>query len=111
MTDSCIFCKINRGEVPAQKVYEDEKVMVFKDIKPKAAVHLLVVPREHIPSLIDVKKKDAPLLSHMMLLLPDLAAEQGLAGFRTVINNGAQGGQEVPHLHIHLLGGPVLPKF
>ncbi len=110
MTD-CIFCKIIKGEVPSDKVYADDKVIVFKDIRPKAKVHLLIVANEHIKSLLEVDAKHADLLSHMLLLLPKLAKEQGLEkGFRTVINTGPGGGQEIDHIHFHLLGNGI-PKF
>jgi len=103
--NDCLFCKIEKGEIPSSKVYEDEDVIVFKDIAPKADVHLLVVPRKHIIGLNDLLPEDQVLLGKMMLLLSKLAKEQGLEnGFRTIINTGKGGGQEVFHLHIHLLG-------
>lgn len=106
----CLFCKIERGEIPSDQVYQDEDVIVFKDIYPKAKVHLLVVPRKHIESLNHLLPEDQNLIGKMMLLLPKLAKEQGLdQGFRTIINTGKGGGQEVFHLHIHLLGGGNLP--
>ncbi len=101
----CIFCKIIEGILPTPIIYEDDSVIVFKDIKPKAAVHLLVVSKEHIESLAHISEDHAALIAHMMLLLPKLAKAQGLSGFKTQINTGSAGGQEVPHLHIHLLGG------
>lgn len=102
----CIFCKIVAGEIPSEQVYSDDKVIVFKDISPKAPVHLLLIPREHIESLQELQEQHQDLMGHMMLLLPKLAKEQGLEnGFRTVINTGTDGGQVVYHLHIHLLGG------
>lgn len=108
----CLFCKIAAGEIPADKVYEDDQVIVFKDIYPKAKVHLLVVPREHIESLNEMDAAHDALMAHMMRLLPTLAKEQGLdIGFRTIINTGPGGGQEIFHLHIHLLGGGHLPGF
>jgi len=108
--DDCLFCKIEKGEIPSDKVYEDEDVIVFKDIAPKAKVHLLVIPRKHIVGLNDLLPEDQDLMGKMMLLLPKLAKEQGLdSGFRTIINTGKGGGQEVFHLHIHLLGGSALP--
>ncbi len=111
MTD-CIFCRIVAGEIPAEKVYEDDRVVVFRDIAPKARVHLLVIPREHIPSLAELEPAHDGLIGYMMRLLPELAREQGLAeGFRTIVNTGKGGGQEVFHLHIHLLGGERLPGF
>ena len=108
----CLFCKILAGEVPSDKVYEDDKVFVFKDIYPKADIHLLMIPCEHIDSLSELNESHDALMGHMMRLLPILAKEQGLdTGFRTIINTGPGGGQEVFHLHIHLLGGDHLPGF
>lgn len=111
MTD-CLFCKIVAGEIPAQFVHEDEKVVVFADINPKARVHLLVVPREHVASLERLGPEHDGLMAHIMRLLPALAGRQGLTdGFRSIINTGKGGGQEVFHLHVHLLGGDDLPGF
>lgn len=108
----CIFCKIAAGEIPSDTVYEDDKVVVFRDIAPKAKVHLLVIPREHIESLNEVGEEHGELLVHMMGLLPKLAQAEGLdSGYRTIINTGRGGGQEVFHLHIHQLGGGALPGF
>ncbi|MDC9725482.1 MAG: histidine triad nucleotide-binding protein [Gammaproteobacteria bacterium] len=108
----CLFCKIVAGEIPSSKVYEDEQLFVFKDINPKAAVHLLVVPKIHLDSLDDVTSEHHDLIAKMMLKLPELARSQGLEnGFRTIINTGPDGGQEVGHLHIHILGGLGLPGF
>ncbi len=108
----CLFCKIAAGEVPADKVYEDERVVVFKDINPKAKVHLLAIPRIHLASLEDLQPEHDELMGYMLRLLPRIAREQGLEnGFRTVINTGKGGGQVIFHLHIHLLGGPGLPGF
>ena len=108
----CLFCKIVAGELPADRVYEDDRVVAFRDIQSKAPVHLLVVPRRHLESLEALSPADDALVGHCLRLLPRLAGEQGLqSGFRTVINTGEGGGQEVMHLHIHLLGGPQLPGF
>lgn len=105
----CLFCKLIEGTIPSQQVYSDDKVLVFKDIKPKAAVHLLLIPRKHIDSLVEVTPEDDELMAYMLRLLPILALQQGLdTGFRTVINTGPGGGQIVYHLHFHLLGGPDL---
>jgi len=105
--DDCIFCKIVRGEIPAGKVFEDEDVVAFLDIKPVAPVHILVIPKKHIASLTQVDKTDAPLLGKMLALAPTLAVAQGADdGFRVIINAGRVGQQEVPHLHIHIIGGP-----
>ena len=111
MTD-CIFCKIITGDIPSAKVYEDDKIFVFKDINPKAAVHLLVIPKIHLESLDSLAEEHQALIGHMMLKLPELAQGQGLNnGFRTIINTGPDGGQEVGHLHIHILGGTGLASF
>ena len=108
----CLFCKIAQGTIPAEMVYEDDQVVVFKDIYPKADVHLLVVPRLHIASLNELNSEHDALMAHMLRLLPTLAREQGLDnGFRTIVNTGPGGGQEIYHLHIHLLGGGSLPGF
>lgn len=108
----CLFCKIAAGDIPSDTVYEDDQCIVFKDLYPKAKVHLLVVPREHIESLNEMDASRDALMAHMMRLLPKLAKEQGLdTGFRTIINTGPGGGQEIFHIHIHLLGGGHLPGF
>jgi len=108
----CLFCNIAAGEVPADIVYEDDQVVVFRDIYPKAEVHLLIIPRQHIPTLNDLDSSHDALIAHMMHLLPKLAREQGLDdGYRTIINTGPGGGQEIFHLHLHLLGGGRLPGF
>ncbi|BBP42468.1 histidine triad nucleotide-binding protein [Thiosulfativibrio zosterae] len=99
-----IFSKIIDREIPADIIYEDEKCIVIKDINPKARIHLLVIPKKAIPTLFNLKPEDKDLMGHMMLLLPQLAESQGLKGFRTQINTGEAGGQEVFHIHIHLLG-------
>ena len=107
----CIFCKIIAGQIPSRKVYEDDEVFAFHDIHPSAPVHFLMVPKVHLPSLVQAQPAHAALLGRMLLLAPGLAQEQGCApypegGFRVMINTGAQGGQEVDHLHVHVLGGP-----
>jgi len=108
----CLFCKIIAGDIPSSKVYEDDHILVFKDINPKAEVHLLVIPKIHIKSLVEVTAEHQQLIADMMIKLPELARDQGLSdGFRTVINTGPGGGQEVDHLHIHILGGIGLPGF
>lgn len=105
----CLFCKIVAGEIPSEQVYSDEQLIVFKDINPKAAVHLLIVPREHIISINELEEKHDSLITHIMRSLPKIAQEQGLEnGFRTVINTGSGGGQLIFHLHFHLLGGEGL---
>lgn len=108
----CIFCKIAAGDIPVDKVYEDDQVVVFRDIHPKAPVHLLLIPRQHISSLEGLTPEHDALIAHMLRQLPLLAKAHGLDdGFRTIINTGKGGGQEVFHLHIHLLGGSGLPGF
>ena len=108
----CLFCKIIAGDIPSSTVYEDDKIFVFKDINPIADVHVLVVPKQHIKSLDEQSSADAALMGYMMGKLPELARSQGLDdGFRTIINTGPGGGQEVDHLHMHIIGGKHLPKF
>lgn len=107
----CLFCKIAAGKIPSRKVYEDEDVFAFHDINPAAPVHFLIVPRKHIVSMAHVQPEDAALLGKVMALAPKLAMEQGCnpypdGGFRIVVNTGREGGQEVHHLHIHVMGGP-----
>lgn len=110
--EDCIFCKIIAGNIPSAKVYEDEFIYAFKDINPKAAVHLLVIPKNHIESMERLSNNHASLISHMVLKLSDIAQSQGLTtGFRTIINTGPGGGQEVNHLHMHILGGHNLAHF
>lgn len=108
---NCIFCKIIEGKIPSKKVYEDDEMLVFDDIHPWAPVHFLMVPKQHIASMAQVGAEHAPLLGRMMALAPQLALEQGCrpypeGGFRIVVNTGAEGGQDVHHLHIHVMGGP-----
>jgi len=111
MTD-CLFCKIVRGEIPCRKVYEDNEVLAFYDINPVAPVHFMLVPKLHLDSLVEAGDAHTALLGKMMLLAPRLAKEQGLDhGFRTVINTGKGGGQEIFHLHIHVIGGGHIPPM
>ena len=108
----CLFCKIARGEIPCRKVYEDDEVLAFHDINPVAPVHFMLVPKLHLATLDDAVEEHAALLGKMMLLAPKLAREQGLdTGFRTVINTGKGGGQEIFHLHIHVIGGGNIPPM
>ena len=103
----CIFCKIIKGEIPCKKVYEDDDVLAFHDIIPSAPIIFLLIPIKLLESLALVQPEDTALLGKMMALVPQLAKEQGCQnGFRVVINTGRDGGQEVGHLHIHVLGGP-----
>lgn len=108
----CIFCRIARGEIPCSKVYEDDEVLAFRDINPVAPVHFMLIPKLHLASLAEAEDTHAALLGKMLLLAPRLAKEQGLEnGFRTVINTGKGGGQEVFHLHIHIIGGGIIPPM
>ena len=105
--DDCIFCKIARGEIPSKKVYEDDEIFAFHDINPQAPVHFMMIPKRHIASLASATMEDAGVLGRMMALSGRLAREQGLPdGYRTIINTGRIGRQEVMHLHLHVLGGP-----
>ncbi|MEQ1667410.1 MAG: histidine triad nucleotide-binding protein [Sulfuriferula sp.] len=102
----CIFCKIAAGVLPSSKVYEDDEILAFHDIHPIAPVHILIIPKAHIVSLSECENNQQALLGRMLLLAPQLAREHGLeTGFRTMINTGRGGGQEVFHLHIHIFGG------
>ncbi len=108
---NCIFCKIVEGKIPSRKVHEDEEILAFHDIQPWAPVHFLLIPKQHIVSLADVDAGHAGLLGRMMALIPRLALQEGCrpapqGGFRVVVNTGADGGQEVQHLHVHVIGGP-----
>jgi histidine triad (HIT) family protein len=103
----CLFCKIVAGAIPSQKVYEDELILAFKDIQPARPVHVLVVPKKHITSLATVSPEDAEILGRMLVKANEIAVAQGSpGGFRAIINTGEIGQQEVPHLHMHIVGGP-----
>ena len=103
----CIFCKIVNGGIPCSKVYEDEDILAFNDIAPARPVHVLVIPKKHISSLMTATPEDAPVFGKMLAKANEIAASQGSSdGFRVIINNGRVGGQEVPHLHMHIVGGP-----
>lgn len=107
---NCIFCKIIKGEIPSAKVYEDEKMLVSKDIEPKAKIHLLAIAKDHFKLLADADENGRELVSYMLFKIPQIAKENGLEnGFRLVINQGEDAGQTVFHLHIHVLGGETLP--
>lgn len=108
---NCLFCKIVAGHIPSKLVYQDDRVYAFHDIQPAAPVHFLVIPKLHIASMADLTHADADLMGHMLTLIPQLALQAGCrplpqGGFRIVCNNGADGGQEVHHLHLHVMGGP-----
>ncbi|HJD43719.1 MAG TPA: histidine triad nucleotide-binding protein [Candidatus Paenalcaligenes intestinipullorum] len=110
MSHDCLFCKIVQGQIPATKVFENDEFLAFKDIQPAAPVHILLVPKHHVVSMQHVEADDAQWLGKMMSLVPQVAAENGCrpgaeGGFRVVINSGHDGGQEIDHLHVHILGG------
>ena len=107
MSHDCIFCRIVRGEIPCRKVYEDDEILAFHDIKPATPVHFLIIPKVHVETLYDSDLKYQQVLGRMLGMAGQLAREQGLTdGFRTIINCGRVGRQEVYHLHMHVLGGP-----
>ena len=108
MSDNCIFCKIAHKEIPTNPVYEDDSVIAFNDLEPQAPVHVLIIPKKHIASLLALTGEDKELLAHITCdVIPQLAKQLNVAekGFRTVVNTGAEGGQTVQHLHFHLIGG------
>lgn len=106
---NCLFCKIVAGEIPSAKVYEDDLVLAFRDIAPQAAVHILVIPKEHLDSVDCITEENASLVAHIFSVIPKIAeAEQLKDGYRVVSNCGPNAGQTVPHLHFHILGGGML---
>ncbi len=104
MTD-CIFCKIASGSIPSETVFEDKIIRAFKDINPKAPVHILVIPKEHVESIAHLEDGHAAMVAHMIDTAKNIAKEAGLKGYKLVFNVGREGGQVVDHLHLHLLGG------
>ena len=113
MDPNCLFCKIVAGAIPSRKVYEDEDVLAFHDIQPAAPVHFMIIPKRHIASLAEAAPADAPVLGKILTLAARLAREQGSPeGFRTIVNTGRIGRQDVYHLHVHIIGGPnPLPRM
>ncbi len=108
----CVFCRIIKGEIPSAKVYEDDKMCVFKDLEPKAKVHLLAVPKTHFKLLSEMGEEEREILGYMMGKIPSIAADNGCGnGYRLIINQGDDAGQTVFHLHIHILGGEPLSDF
>ena len=108
---NCIFCKIVAGAIPSKKIYEDEDVLAFHDINPAAPIHFMIIPKAHIPSMAQLEEEHVGLMGKIMTLVPKLAQESGSepfpeGGFRVVVNTGDHGGQEVHHLHVHVLAGP-----
>lgn len=110
MSNECVFCRIARGELPADKVYEDDLYLAFRDIKPAAPVHLVVIPKRHVPRLGECGEDDARLVSGLVFAAKKAAEKEGLDSFRLIINDGAEAGQTVFHLHAHVLGGGALPE-
>ena len=107
MSESCIFCRIVRGELPSTKVYEDDDILAFHDINPMAPVHFMLIPKRHIASLAHATADDAVVLGRIMTLTGRLAKEQGSPeGYRTIVNTGRIGRQDVMHVHVHVVGGP-----
>ncbi|MDY0389647.1 histidine triad nucleotide-binding protein [Desulfobulbus oligotrophicus] len=105
MPDNCLFCKIIRGEVPADKLYEDDEVLVFRDIAPQAPVHFLVIPKEHLTGPAAATQENERLMGKLLRIGAETAAKEEIPHFRVVANNGSQAGQTVFHLHVHILGG------
>ena len=103
----CIFCKIVAGKIPCKKVYEDENILAFHNINPSAEVHILVIPKKHIPSLNELELDDEKIMGKLMLAISKIAKENGLKGFKTLINTGKEGGQIVFHIHTHILSGKM----
>ncbi len=108
--EDCIFCKIIKGEIPSNKVYEDDEILAFHDVNPAAPIHILVIPKKHIKSLVDLQKDDEELIGKIYGIINKIAEEQGFKddGFRVIVNCGKNGGQEVMHLHFHILAGKKL---
>jgi len=103
---NCIFCRIVRGEIPSRKVYEDDEVLAFHDIHPLAPVHFLIIPKSHVPSMMELGERDRDVFGKIMVLAPKIAKEQGAQdGFRLIVNTGRVGRQEVDHVHLHIIGG------
>lgn len=110
MSDGCVFCRIIKGELPSTKVYEDEDYLVFRDINPAAPTHLLVIPKQHVARLSECGDSERTLLANLMLTAGKAAKAEGLDSFRLIINDGAEAGQTVFHLHAHILGGTKLSE-
>ena len=105
----CLFCKIAAGQIPSTKVYEDDKILAFRDIAPMAPTHILVIPKTHIPSVAGITAENSGVVAHIFEVIPQIAEKEGLVnGYRVVSNCGADAGQTVPHLHFHILGGKQL---
>lgn len=107
----CLFCRIAAGEIPSRKVYEDEQMLAFWDIEPKAPVHVLLIPKTHLDGVRQVTAENAAAVAHIFAKIPEIAASLELTDYRVVTNNGAEAGQSVQHLHFHLLGGRTLGEM
>jgi len=105
MSDNCLFCKISKGEIPSDKLYEDDEIFVFRDIAPQAPVHFLVIPKKHINGPSSLAPEDEPLIGKMMRIGNEVAKKEGVEQYRVVFNNGEQAGQTVFHIHMHIFGG------
>jgi len=105
MSENCIFCEISAGRAPAAVEYEDEHVIAFSDINPAAPLHILVVPKKHIGTIMEITEKDEPVIGHLIRIARKIATERHLAGYKLLFNVGKEGGQVIPHVHLHLLGG------
>ena len=108
MSDECLFCRIATGEMSAEIVHEDDDLVTFRDINPQAPTHILVIPRKHVASVDDLEPADAELVGKLFLAAKEVAADEGLEGYRLVVNNGAEAGQSVFHIHLHVLGGRAM---
>ncbi len=107
----CLFCKIIAGEIPSKKAYEDDKILAFHDINPQTLVHILVIPKAHIPSVDGVTAENSEYVAHIFAKIPQIAAEAGLTnGYRVITNCGEDACQSVKHLHFHIMGGRKLPE-
>ena len=108
--EDCVFCKIVDGKIPSNKVFENDEILAFKDINPATPIHILVIPKKHIKSINEIENKDEDLIGKIFAVIRDIAKEQGFAdeGYRVISNCGINGGQEVPHLHFHIIGGKKL---
>ena len=108
--EDCVFCKIIKGDIPSEKVYEDEEILAFKDIDPAAPIHILVIPKKHIENLLEVKEEDSYLIGHIYQVINKIAKDMGIKqdGFRVIVNCGKDAGQVVLHVHFHMLAGRKL---
>ena len=110
--ENCVFCKIVKGDIPSPRLYEDDKMIVIRDIEPKAKLHYLCMPKTHFATLAQLNEERAEIVKHIFQVIPTLEKQLGLEnGYRVIINQGENGGQTVPHLHVHLLGGEKLADF